>query len=357
MNKTLVKWGMRISIFFVILLMLLFLAWLFPYYDHVVLLICRIITPFLIAIVIAMLLHPVVEYLHHLGLNRVLAIFLIFIVFFTLSGYGLYRGYPHLVQQIKLLNEQLPAVMEAYQNWTKEFYKQTERLPDGIHERVEDSYLRLETWLNSKLMKIMAGMSGVFNLIILIAVIPVMTFYFLKDHHYIMNSLLKLSPKKWHREAVRLTKKLNRSLGGYIRGQIIISLFVGGLASLGFYLAGLPYPLVLGVVAGITNIIPYFGPLIGAVPALIVAATISMKVLFLTLIVIVIIQVIEGNLLSPYIMGRSIHTHPLLIIFALLAGGELAGVAGMVLAVPVLTCLKVVVEEVYQARMARSVDR
>ncbi|WP_082233745.1 AI-2E family transporter [Halobacillus massiliensis] len=357
MNKTIVKWGVRISVFFVVLLMLLFLAWIFPYYDHVVMVILRIITPFIIAIVIAMLLHPVVKYLQQFGLNRVLAILFIFIIFFTLSGYGIYRGYPHLVQQVKLLNDQLPSVIEAYQNWTREFYKQTERLPDGLHERVEDGYLRLETWLNTKLMAIMSGMSGIFNLIVLLAVIPVMTFYFLKDYHYIMNALLKLSPRKWHREAVRLTKKLNHSLGGYIRGQLVISLFVGGLASIGFWLAGLPYPLVLGVVAGITNIIPYFGPLIGAVPALIVAATISVKVILLTVIVIVIIQLTEGNLLSPYIMGRSIHIHPLLIIFALLAGGELAGVPGMVLAVPVLTCIKVIMEEIYHARAARNVDR
>ncbi len=114
-------------------------------------------------------------------------------------------------------------------------------------------------------------------------------------------------------------------------------------------------PLVLGVIAGITNIIPYFGPLIGAVPALVVAVTLSVKTLIITIAAIVFIQLIEGNLLSPYIMGRSIHTHPLLIIFALLAGGELAGIAGMVLAVPVLTCVKVVIEEFYQARM--NVDR
>ncbi|MCP3025586.1 AI-2E family transporter [Halobacillus sp. A5] len=355
MNKRLIKWGIRLSIFFVILLMLLFLAWLFPHYDHVVLLIGRIFLPFVLSIVLAMLLHPLVHNLEELGLSRILSILLIFLAFFLLIGYGVYKGYPHLVQQIKLLNEQLPHLIEAYERWTKEMYEQTERFPDGIHDRLEESFAKLEAWMDARLMSIITGMSGLFNVIILIAVIPVMTFYFLKDHHYIMNAMLCLIPRKWKREAVHLTKKLNQSLGGYIRGQLLISLFVGVLATLGFWAAGLPYPLVLGVIAGITNIIPYFGPLIGAVPALIVAVTLSVKALIITVAAIVIIQMIEGNLLSPYIMGKSIHTHPLLIIFALLAGGELAGIAGMVLAVPVLTCLKVILEEFYQARL--NVDR
>lgn len=303
----------------------------------------------------AMLLHPLVKYLEDIGLKRILAILLIFLAFFSLTGYGVYKGYPHLVQQIKLLNEQLPHLLEAYQQWTKEMYAQTERFPDGIHERLEDSFSRLESWVNARLMAVISGMSGLFNIIVLIAVIPVMTFYFLKDYHSIMNALLRLFPEKWRREGVHLTRKLSHSLGGYIRGQLLISLFVGVLATLGFWIADLPYPLVLGLVAGITNIIPYFGPLFGAIPALIVALTISVKTLIITGAVIVVIQVIEGNLLSPYIMGKSIHIHPLLIIFALLAGGELAGITGMVLAVPVLTCIKVIIEEIYHVRL--SVDR
>ncbi|MFC7320974.1 AI-2E family transporter [Halobacillus campisalis] len=355
MDKKLIKWAVRLSIFFIVLLLLLFLAWLFPHYDHVVILLGRIVLPFLIAIILAMLLHPLVKYLEEVGLKRSLAILLIFLVFFSLAGYGVYRGYPHLIDQIKMLNEQLPHLIEAYQKWTKQMYEQTERFPDGIHERLEESFGRLESWMDERMMAIVSGMSGLFNMIVLIAVIPVMTFYFLKDHHYIMNALLFLVPRKWKREAVHLTKELSHSLGGYIRGQLLISLFVGVLAGTGFWIAGLPYPLVLGVVAGITNIIPYFGPLFGAVPALIVALTISVKTLVIAVVVIVIIQVIEGNFLSPYIMGKSIHIHPLLIIFALLAGGELAGIAGMVLAVPVLTCLKVISEEVYRSRM--NVDR
>ncbi|WP_079530365.1 AI-2E family transporter [Halobacillus hunanensis] len=349
------KWISRSVICFTVLLFMLILAWLYPYYDHVVLMILRILLPFILAIVLSLLLHPVVQFLEELGLSRGLSILLIFAVFFSVTGFSLYRGYPHLLEQLKALSVQLPHLMESYQNWTSEFYAQTERFPDGIHEQLDERFSDFEAWLSEWLMSAVAALSGVFNVIVLLAVIPVMTFYFLKDHSLIFHSLLRLLPEKWHGEAKHVSGKLSHSLGGYIRGQLLISLFVGFFATVGFWLAGLPYPLLLGVVAGITNIIPYFGPLLGAVPALIVAVTISVKTLIIALIAIFVIQIMEGNLLSPYIMGRSIHIHPLLIILALLAGGELAGVAGMIAAVPVLTCLKVVVEEIGHSRLR--VDR
>ncbi|KHE67533.1 AI-2E family transporter, partial [Halobacillus sp. BBL2006] len=325
MNEKSGKWVRRLTIFFITLLSLLLLAYLFPYYDHILVMIGRVFLPFIIALVLSLLLHPLVRWLEKAGLPRSMAILFIFVGFFMFVSLGVYRGFPHLLEQLKLLTEQLPQMSDTYQKWTKEFYEQTERFPDGIHEKLDGTFSQFEEWLSAKVMLIVTGLSGVFNMIVLIAVIPVMTFYFLKDYKTIGHWLLSLMPTTWHEEATRLTRELNRSLGGYIRGQLFISLFIGVLATIGFYLVGLPYPLVLGVIAGITNIIPYFGPLLGAVPAVIIAVTISIKTLIFSLLVVIIIQLVEGNLLSPYIMGKSIHIHPLLIILALLAGGELAG--------------------------------
>ncbi|MGI8316050.1 AI-2E family transporter [Halobacillus mangrovi] len=355
MNEKTAKWIRRLTIFFFILLSLLLLAYLFPYYDHILVMIGRVVLPFIIALVLSLLLHPLVRWLEKAGLPRSLAILLIFIVFFTFVSMAVYRGFPHLLEQLKLLTEQLPQISETYQKWTKEFYAQTERFPDGIHEKLDGTFSQFEEWLTEKVMTIITGISGVFNMIVLIAVIPVMTFYFLKDYKTIGQWLLSLLPATWQEEAKRLTKELNHSLGGYIRGQLFISLFIGVLATVGFWLVGLPYPLVLGVIAGVTNIIPYFGPLLGAVPAVIVAITISIQTLVFSLLVVIVIQLIEGNLLSPYIMGKSIHIHPLFIILALLAGGELAGVPGLILAVPVLTCVKVIFSEIQAGRL--NVDR
>ncbi|QAS54100.1 AI-2E family transporter [Halobacillus litoralis] len=349
------KWLRRFTIFFITLLSLLLLAWLFPYYDHVLLMIGRVLLPFLLALVLSLLLHPLVNGLEVLGFKRILAILFIFVIFFSLISLGIYKGYPKLLEQLKLLNEHLPQLFQSYQEWTKQLYAQTERLPDGIHHQLDDRFSHFEQWLSSRVMAIFSGLNGIFNMIVLLAVVPVMTFYFLKDYKSIGKMILSILPARWHEESRRLVKELNQSLGGYIRGQLLISLFVGVLATIGFWIIDLPYPLVLGLIAGITNIIPYFGPLLGAGPALIVAVTVSIQTLVFTLLIVVIIQVIEGNFLSPYIMGKSIHIHPLFIIFALLAGGEIAGIAGLILAVPVLTCLKVIVSEIRTGRL--NIDR
>ncbi|MGP4067638.1 AI-2E family transporter [Halobacillus sp. B29] len=351
MSDQTAKWVRRFVIFFIILLSLLLLAWLFPYYDHIMIMIGRILLPFILALVLSLLLHPLVNLLEETGISRSLAILFIFLAFFSLVSLGIYKGYPRLLTQVRLLSEQIPALTESYQVWTKQLYAQTERFPDGIHKKLDGSFSDFEEWISTKLMNLLTGLSGIFDMVFLVAVIPVMTFYFLKDYKMIGSSLVTLLPVSWHDEARRLTRELNHSLGGYIRGQLLISLFVGALASFGFWLVDLPYPLILGIIAGITNIIPYFGPLLGAVPVLVVAATISVKLLIFSLLVVLVIQVLEGNLLSPYIMGRSIHIHPLVIIFALLAGGELAGIPGLILAVPVLTCLKVIVSEVHKGRI------
>src|SRR5699024_2099357 len=112
--------------------------------------------------------------------------------------------------------------------------------------------------------------------------------------------------------------------------------------------------ILLAIIMGLTNIIPYFGPIIGAIPAVALTLTFSAKSVIFILIGIFTIQLIEGNLLSPYIVGKSVAVHPIAIIFALLLGGEIGGVVGMILAVPALTILKVIVSHVWAIKSAKS---
>src|SRR5699024_3658642 len=141
----------------------------------------------------------------------------------------------------------------------------------------------------------------------------------------------------------RLLHAVDKSLGNYIRGQLIVCLFVGITTWITFELIDVNYPLILGIIMGLTNVIPYFGPIIGLVPAVAIAVTESTKLVIYVLISVLGIQIIESNLLSPYIVGKSINIHPIAIIFALLLGGKVGGIIGMVIAVPTLTIAKVIV--------------
>src|SRR5699024_8325713 len=195
--------------------------------------------------------------------------------------------------------------------------------------------------------KITLDFDKIYEFIIILTVIPVLVFYFLKDYDSIKNYIKKLLPKKYHKQASELMYEINHSLGNYNRGQLLISLFISLMTFIVFHFLHMKYSLLLALIMGLTNIIPYFGPIIGAIPAVLIALTMSPKLIIFILLAIFIIQLIENNLLSPYIMGKSIQIHPIAIIFALLLGGQIGGIIGMIFAVPALTILKDVFSHMY----------
>jgi predicted PurR-regulated permease PerM len=129
-----------------------------------------------------------------------------------------------------------------------------------------------------------------------------------------------------------------------VRGQLTVCILIGFLAYLGYWLIGMPYPLLLAGIVAVLNIIPYLGPLLAAAPAIFIAATISWKMVLLVLLINFICQILEGNVIGPNIIGKSLHLHPLVIMFALLVGGELAGIVGLILVVPLLAVVRVIYE-------------
>ncbi len=301
----------------------------------------KAISPFFIAAFITYLLHPIIEKIHENGLPRPLAILIIYLFFFGGIGYGVYKGFPLFLMQLKDLNEQLPQLTSLYKEWMTEIHERTSTLPNGVHERIEQGIDDLERAVEALLVRIMEGVKSLLNAFIIIVIIPFIVFYMLKDVTLIKKSAAFLTPPKWHESGKQFLHDVNESLGNYIRGQFFVCLIIGGVATLALWLFHVPYALLLGTIIGITNIIPYFGPIIGAIPAAIIAATVSTKLVIVVLCIVFSLQFLEGNVLSPLIVGKSLHIHPLFIMFALLLGGELGGVIGLILAVPILSVLKV----------------
>ncbi len=217
----------------------------------------------------------------------------------------------------------------------------TRTWPDGIQGRMNDGIDAFEKKLDSLLTVIVSFLVNFLNSAIVIMMIPFIAFYMLKDFHLIKRAVWYLTPKQWRRQGIRFLRDVDESLGSYIRGQLLVCVIIGGAAALFFWFFHLRYPLLLGFFVGITDVIPYFGPIIGAIPAVVIAATMSAKLVIITIIIIFVLQFLEGNILSPYIVGKSLHMHPLLIMFAITAGGEISGILGLILAVPVLVVLRV----------------
>lgn len=313
-----------------------------PYYEAFFSFLWKLFIPFLIAALIAYLLHPLVEKLHEWNIHRGLAILLIYLIFFGGVGYLFYKGYPAIVHQVRDLNENLPEFIRMYESWIYQVYSYTSFLPETVHDKIDQLIATLETSLDNLLGRLALGFTRIFDMILIITVIPVLVFYFIKDYVKIESFFMWFIPNKYKDEAAELLREVDKGLGGYIRGQLIVSLFVSIACLIIFKLLDVNYALLLAIVMGVTNIIPYFGPIIGAIPVVMISYTIGGNTVIFVIIAIFVIQVIEGNLLSPYIMGKTVKIHPVAIIFVLLLGGQLFGVWGMILAVPTLTILKVI---------------
>lgn len=299
-----------------------------------------LLVPFTIAAFITYLLHPIVEALHSRGVHRGIAILIIYFIFFGGAGYAFYRGIPAMIHQLRDLAENAPAFAAQYKQMVSNIMDHTSHWPAGIHERIEESINGLEQALDRFLARTMTFLMGILNSIVTIAVIPFIAFYMLKDFEVMKRAVWYMTPAKWRQEVTKFLHDVDQSLGSYIRGQLLVCVIIGLLSTLLFWIAGLDYPLLLGAIVGITNVIPYFGPIIGAIPAVIIAATMSVKMVLIALVIVFSLQFLEGNILSPLIVGKSLHMHPLMIMFALLAGGEIAGIIGLILAVPVLVVLR-----------------
>jgi predicted PurR-regulated permease PerM len=335
------KWYYRLGFLLLLMIVLFIFIKLQPIWFPVIKVIIHILLPFAIAGFITYLLHPIVEKLHESGLQRGLAVFIIYLLFFGGIGFAIYRGLPEMIKQLKDLAHNVPELTNHYMEFTRYIQKETAAWPDGIQERIQAGILSVEKGLEGILSNVLASIVDILSSFFTILLIPFISFYMLKDYGLLKKTVWYLTPRKWRQGGARILRDIDHSLGSYIRGQILICAVIGTISAVLFWFFDMKYPLLLGFIIGITNVIPYFGPVIGAVPALIIAATISMKMIIIMIVIILLLQFLEGNILSPFIVGKSLRIHPLVIMLALFAGEQIGGILGLILSVPIVVIIKV----------------
>lgn len=343
MKNLQLKWFYRLGILLMLFLTIYVFIKISPFWMPILKGITVILTPFVISAFIAYLLHPLIEKIYHLGIPRTIAILIIYLLFFCFVGFGLYKGIPLLLGQLKDFAANSPDLFAVYENFTKNVHNHTSTLPSNIHQKIEDGIMGIEQKINTMASTVISYFQGFLGSLFMIAIIPFIVFYMLKDIDKLKKAAWYMTPKNWRKPLERFLRDVDESLGNYIRGQLFVCLIIGSLASTVFWLIGMKYPLVLGILIGITNIIPYFGPIIGLIPAALIAVTVSLKMMLFVVIIVFALQFIEGNILSPFIVGKSLHMHPIMIIFALIAGDEIGGIVGLIFAVPILAVLKVII--------------
>ena len=329
-----------------ILAVLLLLQQLKPVLLQVYGFLKAVLAPFIIAMIISYVLNPVVTLLAERRVPRSVAVLLIYAVFAAAVTVILLNAIPMIAEQVEQLNRHAPELTMRAQNLMDQLNNHS-FLPESVRNAINKSLIDLEKRMAEAALSFMNNIGSMLNAVFVAFIIPFLAFYILKDLDAFERAIINYVPRSRRQGVIRLFKDIDEALGNYIRGQFIVCAIVGLLAYTGYWLIGLPYPLLLATFVAVTNVIPYLGPFIGAAPALLVASTVSLKMVLFTVLVNTLCQIIEGNVISPQVVGRSLHMHPLTIIFALLVGGEIAGLIGMILAVPAFAAAKVVLQHLF----------
>jgi len=313
-----------------------------------------VLAPFIIAMIISYVLNPIVSMLHERKVPRTIAVLLIYAAFCTVISVILINIIPMFVNQVQELNEHVPEITMRAQNIVNDV-SNSSLLPDSLRSGIDNWLVHMEKRFSSALLSVVNNIGSMLNAVFIGFIIPFLAFYILKDFDVFERTVITYVPKAHRRNVVRMVKDIDLALGSYIRGQLIVCVIVGALAYSGYLLIGMPYALLFAGIVAVTNIIPYLGPFFGAAPALLMAATVSWKMMLLVAVVNTACQMLEGNVISPQVVGRSLHMHPLMIIFAVLVGGELAGVIGMILAIPIFATCKVIIQHVFAYYVRRKI--
>jgi len=327
------------SVYVVIILSNIALPIVFRYFMNVI----YLLNPFIIGFFLAFLLHTLVDKIEEQGINRLLSVLLVFFTFIIVIVYLISSLIPIVFAQIGELEKQIPHIYRALDAFINDFWVRFDFIPEKYHFGLVD----IENWTMKNILNIkissgqMSNLLESFNIIVLT---PIITFYFLYDYNHIKIKLKKFLKKHKMKYTFHFLKEADEGVGQYFRGLILVMNLMALVSGLGFFLVGLQYPMLFGVIVGYTNAIPIIGNYIGGVPAVIFALTKSWQLAILSLAVIVVVQLIESNIVTPYIQSKSIDCHPLLILLAFIVFGKYFGILGMIFAIPLLAIIMLLVK-------------
>jgi predicted PurR-regulated permease PerM len=307
----------------------------------------------ILSIFFAYLVYPLVEFLRRpvrlgkreFSIPRTPAIALAYLLIVAVIVVGIYFLAPQLGNQFPEFTEQARSywstVGERTQGWIE--YFRARRMPGPLLEALNRAIPTFIERVSLTASEVVGSMAGWLIYIPWLVLIPVLSLFLLKDADTFRASALQMLPKgRWRWRGDEFFQDVNSALAAYIRAQLTACLFIGVVCALGFTLLGLPSPLVLGLIAGIFEFVPLVGPLliavIAALAAMLHAGPFSAM---MVLVFLGVLRIVQDYYVYPRLIGQGIHLHPLAVIIAILSGAELAGVAGIFLAIPVVAILTV----------------
>lgn len=299
--------------------------------------------PFFLGVLIAYLLNPLVALLERRGAGRLWALAAVYTVLAAAAAGAGIKLVPLLVRELENFARDLPSITreaEALLGDLETHYRSW-ALPESMRRAVDEAIGGIGAEADLFVRELVQQILGLFSYAVGIAVSPVLAFYILYDWQNLREKTLFMLPAAWRARCVRMAGEVNVVLHGVIRGQILTSLLVAALVTAGLYALQIPYALLIGALAGALDVIPYFGALIGALPAVGMALLQSPAAVLKVTALFFVVHQLEGSVIQPKIVGKTAGLHPLTVIFFAFVGGELGGLVGMLLSVPLAAIGKV----------------
>jgi len=317
-------------------------------------LIRHILLIFFVSLVLASAFNPWVDWLQRKRIPRALSILFIYLVAFAVITEVVYLLIPPIIEQVQELSSNLPRIVE---NISSGFFSLQEFMAQhGVYDQIKQYFGDLSSNLEGAAGNLFTRVSGVVGGIFSLVLVLVITFYMVVEENAMKKIVWSVAPEKHQVYIMHLINRMQRKVGLWLRGQLILSVIIFALTYIGLLILGVKYALVLALVAGLAEFVPYLGPIIAAIPALFLAFTQDgiMFTLFVGALY-YIIQLVENNIIVPKLMQRVVGLNPIIIIAVLLIGFRIAGVPGVILAIPVATAANVFIKDVFDQRIG-SVD-
>jgi len=298
-----------------------------------------------VAIIISSAIEPIIDILETKKIPRVIGVMSIYLLLFFIIGLMISFLIPPITYQLNDLSQNIPQHYQKMQDSFKPIsdFFQTK----NVDVSIQDFFSNADSWVSRASQNIFSTTVGVFSGLISTIVVLSLAFYMTLVKDGINKFVALVTPGKHQKYAIGLTIKIKHQIGKWLQGQLMLMLIIFILDFIGLSIIGIPYALVLAVIAGLLEIIPYIGPVLAAIPGIILGFLISPLIGLLAFVIYFIVQQAEGHILTPLIMKKAVGLNPVAVILALLAGAKLGGILGAIIAIPVATALGIFIKDLF----------
>ncbi|PJA46439.1 hypothetical protein CO172_03700 [Candidatus Uhrbacteria bacterium CG_4_9_14_3_um_filter_36_7] len=304
-----------------------------------------IVVMIFVSLLLAALIEPFANYLAKYKIPRSVTVLMVYLIILIVLALSILLLIPPLLEQTQQLAEKFSAFYGVIGEYFARF--QTFSAEHGLGQNITSSLQSLQRELGSTLYGLFSTISGFFGGIVSFIIILVLTFYLVVEEDSAKRFFKQIAPVEYQPFIVNLFGKIQGKMGAWLLGQLLLGFIVGVLVYIGLSILGVPYALVLALLSGIFEIVPYAGPLFATIPALIIGFSVSPFMGLLVLILYIVIQQIENNILVPKIMQHATGLNPVVSIVSLLIGVKLGGVVGAIFAIPVATMIGVILHDLF----------